>query len=285
MRIFFLIMLVVFSASAYAGFFKWMHSEALPTVFGQRQINIDPSRITITHNGKTYLEINQDSASIKIGDISIKTTQLRKRLAQAGCIYASGNPFRCAPDILEREINAITNGKYESQIKQYPNIYYELEKNYQAQTIKSDCVARPLFVSHITCLNLANGWQKVELSRPANKIALRYEFKLVIPTKAEIKEMFEPPKNDTPFMAPNFISIQIPKATLTDDETPYEKEFPYDTILIYVPDLGTSSISTTKNAIKLPYPVQELFLRVNTKSTFNNSGTVAIIFSMSETGK
>ncbi len=267
---------MVFSASAYADFFKWMHSEALPTVFGQRPIKIDPNRITITHDGKTYFEINQDSASIKIGDISIKTTQLRKRLAQAGCIYASGNPFRCAPDILEREINALTNGGYKSQLKQYPDIYYKLERSYQAQTIKSDCVARPLFVSHITCLNLANGWQK---------IALRYEFKLVIPTVADIKEMLKPPKNDALFIPPNVITIPIPKATLTNNETPYEKEFPYDTILIYVPDLGTSSISTTKNAVKLPYPVQEVFMRINTKSTFKNSGTAAIIFSMHETGK
>jgi hypothetical protein len=285
----FVLTLVLISTTANAGLSKWFRTEFHPTLSGDRPLKIDPNRITISHKGKTYFELRQDAVEIHIGDITLQTSQLRKRLAQAGCIYASGNPFKCAPDILEREINNLTSGKYKEELEQYPELYYELAKNYQAQYIPpTGCTVRRLYVSHVTCLNLANGWQKIELSRPANQVALRHEFKIVIPTMEEIEEMQQLPTDGSlSFGRPNSIVIPIPQTTLTRDITPYQKEFPHDTILIYVPSLGvsnrhgfTSSISTVKDSVTLPYPVEVLFMRINTRSTFNNKGVAAIVFTM-----
>lgn len=277
-----IITLVVISNYANAGLAKWFRTEFHPTLSGDRPLKIDPNRITISHKGKTYFELRQDAAEIHIGDITLQTSQLRKRLAQAGCIYASGNPFKCAPDILEREINTLTSGKYKDAFEQYPDIYYKLAKNYQAQYIPpTGCTVRRLYVSHVTCLNLANGWQKIKLSRPANQIALRQEFKIVIPTMEEILKIKQPPNDGSVSLGRvNSVVIPIPYTTLTTDITPYQKEFPHDNILIYIPGRGTSSISTVKKPISLSYPVEELFMRINTKSTFENKGVAAIVFTM-----
>lgn len=278
----FVIASIISSYQAHAGLAKWFRTEFHPTLSGDRPIKIDPNRIIISHKGKTYFELRQDAAEIHIGDITIQTSQLRKRLAQAGCIYASGNPFKCAPDILEREINTLTSGKYKEAFEQYPDIYYKLAKNYQAQYIPpTPCTARRLYVSHVTCLNLADGWQKIKLSRPANQIALRHEFKIVIPTMEEILKMKQPPTDGSVSLGRvNAITIPIPNTTLTTDVTPYQTEFPHDNILIYIPGRGTSSISTVNKPITLSYPVDELFMRINTKSTFENEGVAAVIFTM-----
>lgn len=46
---------------------------------------------------------------IRVGDVTIKTHQLQKRLTQAGCTIAThGNVAVCAPDVLEREIRNAT---------------------------------------------------------------------------------------------------------------------------------------------------------------------------------
>lgn len=87
---------------AQAGLFKWIRNEALPTVSGTRQIEIKP--YVSIKSGSTQFKLGQDSAMIKVGDVTVQTGKLRYRLTQAGCLYATGGDvMTCAPDVVERE--------------------------------------------------------------------------------------------------------------------------------------------------------------------------------------
>ncbi|WP_220801229.1 hypothetical protein [Roseobacter sp. OBYS 0001] len=87
----FVLVLSVFSANeADAGLKKWLKKEVVPTITGKRPLKIDPNRISIKHNGKRVFEYKDDSLFIQAGDVKFQTSQLRKRIAQAGAIY-SGN--------------------------------------------------------------------------------------------------------------------------------------------------------------------------------------------------
>ncbi|ALQ50791.1 hypothetical protein [Nitrosomonas ureae] len=88
--------------SAHADIFKWIRNEALPTIAGTRPVEIKPY-ISIS-SGSNQIRFGEDSAMIKIGPVTVQTGKLKLRLAQAGCIYATGGDVAtCAPDVIDRE--------------------------------------------------------------------------------------------------------------------------------------------------------------------------------------
>ncbi len=87
---------------AHAGFFKWVRNEALPTISGTRPIVIKP--YVSIKSGSTQFKLGQDTAMVKVGGVTVQTGKLKYRLAQAGCVYATGGDvMTCAPDIVDRE--------------------------------------------------------------------------------------------------------------------------------------------------------------------------------------
>lgn len=87
---------------AHADVFKWVRNEALPTIKGTRPVVIKPY-ISIK-SGSNQVRFGQDSAMIKIGSVTVQTGKLKFRLAQAGCVFATGGDVAtCAPDVLDRE--------------------------------------------------------------------------------------------------------------------------------------------------------------------------------------
>ncbi len=75
---------------ARAGLGKWFRNEVVPTVTGKRPLRLKPGKVTIKHNGKSVLDadIIKDTLRVEIGPITIKTTKLKQRLAEAGAILA-----------------------------------------------------------------------------------------------------------------------------------------------------------------------------------------------------
>lgn len=102
------------SAGPFSVLKKWYKNEVVPTLTGKRTIDIRPD-INIRHNGENILNVNifDDSASLVIGPVRIKTHQLNKRIAQTACVYATGDFKRCAPDVIEREIRRFTPDEQE----------------------------------------------------------------------------------------------------------------------------------------------------------------------------
>jgi hypothetical protein len=101
-RFFLAFSIFVFASHSQAGFLKFLKKEALPTITGQRSIVIKP--YVSVKSGTTAIKLGQDSAMIKVGGVTVQTGKLRLRLAQAGCLYATGGDvMTCAPDIIERE--------------------------------------------------------------------------------------------------------------------------------------------------------------------------------------
>lgn len=105
--IYVLILLSLLSISSSAFSFdlplaKWVKTELVPTITGKRPLKINPKKISINHKNFLKLEFGPDHAFARLGDVTLKTGQLRKRLLQAGCVAAGGGAA-CAPDILARE--------------------------------------------------------------------------------------------------------------------------------------------------------------------------------------
>lgn len=91
---------------AHASIFKWVRNEALPTIAGKRKVEIKPY-ISIK-SGSNQVRFGENSAMVKIGPVTVQTHQLKLRLAQAGCIYATrGDVATCAPDVIDREARKI----------------------------------------------------------------------------------------------------------------------------------------------------------------------------------
>ncbi|MDD5160475.1 MAG: hypothetical protein PHI47_10520 [Sulfuricurvum sp.] len=102
-----ILFIVIFSITmwpdgSHAGLLKWFKKEALPTITGQRPVEIK-AYISVK-SGSTQIKFGQDSAMIKVGGVTLQTSKLRQRLAQAGCVYATGGDIMaCAPDLIDRE--------------------------------------------------------------------------------------------------------------------------------------------------------------------------------------
>lgn len=84
------------SRSAYAqfkGLTKWFNTEVIPTVKGERPLNIDPTRVRVSHGGKDILRASSEgsgSVYLDFGVAKIQTSDLQKRISQAGAVL-SGN--------------------------------------------------------------------------------------------------------------------------------------------------------------------------------------------------
>ena len=91
---------------------KWVKSEAIPTIKGERPLNIKPYvTITSDENHIKFHVDTKDNFQLRIGDVNMSTHQFSKRLAQAGCIVATeGDVVDCAPDILARELVNVADG-------------------------------------------------------------------------------------------------------------------------------------------------------------------------------
>lgn len=92
-----------------AGFKKWFKKEVLGAVLGKRLPRIH-EYVRIHHDGKDIFKLApmKDTAMLSIGGVTIKTHQLRKRLAQVGCTIATkGDVLNCARDIVERELGRL----------------------------------------------------------------------------------------------------------------------------------------------------------------------------------
>lgn len=89
------------TGNANAGLLKWLNTEVIPTVKGERPLAIKPY-VSFSH-GDTQIKLSDNAAMVKVGGITVQTQQLKLRLAQAGCIATTGDVFSCAPDIVERE--------------------------------------------------------------------------------------------------------------------------------------------------------------------------------------
>jgi hypothetical protein len=86
---------------ARADIFKWINKEALPTIKGQKPINIKP--YISVKSDVVEVKLGKDAAMIKVGPVTVQTSKLRLRLAQAACTYATGDIYTCAPDVINRE--------------------------------------------------------------------------------------------------------------------------------------------------------------------------------------
>jgi len=77
----------------FSGLKKWFNTEVVPTVKGERPLNIDPTSVRISHDGKDILRASsegQGSVYVDFGVAKIQTSDLQTRVAQAGAIF-SGN--------------------------------------------------------------------------------------------------------------------------------------------------------------------------------------------------
>lgn len=98
--------IVLWADGSHAGLLKWFKKEALPTITGQRPVEIKP--YISVKSGSTQIKLGQDSAMIMVGGVTLQTGKLRQRLAQAACVYATGgNVMTCAPDVIDREASKL----------------------------------------------------------------------------------------------------------------------------------------------------------------------------------
>lgn len=125
-RIIMFYLMILVAAQANADIFKWIRNEAIPTISGSRPIEIKPY-ISIK-SGSNQIRFGEDSAMIKIGSVTVQTGKLKLRLAQAGCIYLTGDVIRCAPDVIDREANKL----FEEIAKP---VKYENKKKHSSDTI------------------------------------------------------------------------------------------------------------------------------------------------------
>lgn len=95
---------VLLALPSEAGLKKWLQKEVIPTIKGERPLEIKPY-VSVKHDNKVEFRVGPNDFKIKVGDVTIQTHQLRLRLMQAGCVVAtSGDVLTCAPDIVEREL-------------------------------------------------------------------------------------------------------------------------------------------------------------------------------------
>ena len=94
-------------------------------------------RLSIQHNGYGIkFDIRKNTGSFNFGVVRGRTTQLRKRSAQAACMYATGgNARKCMPDIIARETRRVQQRLYNTpQYRQYQNYnkqYQSAKRGYQ----------------------------------------------------------------------------------------------------------------------------------------------------------
>lgn len=75
-------------STAEAGLGKWFKTEFIPTITGKRPLKIKPY-IKLTHNnGKFRFEWEGNRVKIKLGDVTLQTSQLEERIRQVqSCVF------------------------------------------------------------------------------------------------------------------------------------------------------------------------------------------------------
>ncbi len=95
-------------ASTAKGMGKWVNTELITTIKGERHLVIKPY-IAVTHDGQS-IKVGPDEAHIKIAGLSISTHHLSQRLTEIGCIVASEGTMamicvtEAAQQLLNKEI-------------------------------------------------------------------------------------------------------------------------------------------------------------------------------------
>jgi|GEM_PF-3079658 hypothetical protein len=77
----------------FGGLKKWFNTEVVPTIKGERPLNVDPTRVRVSHDGKDILRASSEgsgSVYVDFGVAKLQTSDLQKRISQAGAIL-SGN--------------------------------------------------------------------------------------------------------------------------------------------------------------------------------------------------
>lgn len=132
--------MLLLSLPAEAGLKKWLKKEVIPTIKGERPLQIKPY-VSVKNDDKIEFRAGPNSVRIKIGDVTIQTHQLRLRLMQAGCVVAtSGDVLTCAPDIVERELLNIAD-------RINPSDPATITSSMPPYTIPSAPMSAPLFQS------------------------------------------------------------------------------------------------------------------------------------------
>jgi hypothetical protein len=86
---------------------KWVGTEVIPSVTGERKIEIKPY-IAITHDGQSIL-VGTNEAHIKVAGFSASTQHLSQRLMELGCIAETGGTAAliCASALINQEIGKV----------------------------------------------------------------------------------------------------------------------------------------------------------------------------------
>lgn len=95
------------TGKAHAGFRKWWNTEVKPTLQGKRQLRIKPY-VKLSHRGNQVL-LRKNAFKIKLGGVTLQTTDLRRFVARGACVYATGAYLRCMGPALYREVRRMKN--------------------------------------------------------------------------------------------------------------------------------------------------------------------------------
>jgi hypothetical protein len=156
------VVLLTNTTVAFAGLDDWIEREVIPTITGDRPLEIKPY-VRVTHNNKRLFQLGENDLYINIGGVTVQTRQLKQRLLQAGCVIETGNVAACAPDVLERELQNIANSAVRSeqqqpqpsrftqpQFQQRPNNNFRNQPSYQQ--VNPGYNPQPMFVPATVCV-------------------------------------------------------------------------------------------------------------------------------------
>ena len=242
------------SSASDAGFFKWVKKEAIPAVTGKRPPKIHLDRVTVTHKGKKRIELGADHAYVKIGDVSIKTHQLRKRLAQAGCIIATeGNVAYCAPDILDRELKNIAKSGYGLDEPSRPGRADSLDRQYE--NIRGEAIRK---------VSARQGWQTFSFWYPMSRII-------------KIEGGWSVDARNYNFVGPKGHLGEQAKRLSPHNVRKYDINFPFGTLFVNINGYGFRNVT---GPMEFPKPVSIIQMRINDRddSLGDNRGNLRVYF-------
>ncbi|MCJ8210409.1 hypothetical protein MUY27_11875 [Mucilaginibacter sp. RS28] len=93
LALFFLLILAGTANAQFGGLSRWFNKEVIPTLKGKRPLNIDPTRIRISENGKDILRASttgNGSLYVNLGGVKVQTNDLRKEILRTTAVL-SGN--------------------------------------------------------------------------------------------------------------------------------------------------------------------------------------------------
>ena len=107
-----LLAFLLFPCISHAGLDKWLREEAIPTLTGERPLEIK-DYVSFRHKDIRILVAPlRDRAEIQLGPVSIKTAHLRTRLMEAGAIYSGDGSMVVKGAVLQ----SLLRDEYRSQV-------------------------------------------------------------------------------------------------------------------------------------------------------------------------